>query len=288
MTAYAVQTRPAPVPARVPAVASVAVRRVLATGSAHGAVLGASRHAVWIRVDDDVVVVSASDATRLPNGIEIAAQAASDPFGSIRHGDRVAFGSASVGFDGLKVETVRWWDPRPILAPTTASAAWARVRHLPSSVPGLDARPLRNALLATSSSALRSAAAALLGAGPGLTPVGDDLLAGALAATRVLGMAVGAGGVSTLLDESEGRLIGSAQARTTAFSAALIRCALRGEVAAPAGAFLRALAGRGDVDRTHRRLLSVGHSSGPALAAGIVLAGEALHQLHTTPTGGPQ
>ena len=288
MTAYAVQTRLAPVPVRVPAVASVAIRPVLATGSANGEVLGASRHAVWICVDDDVFVVSTRDATRLPNSIEIAAEAASDPFGSIRHGDRVTFGPASIGFEGLTVEAVRWWDPRPILAPTTASAVWARSRHLPSSVSGLDARPLHSALSTASSSTLLSASAALLGAGPGLTPEGDDFLAGALAATRTLGMAVGAGGAATLLDDAEGPLIDSFLSRTTAFSAALIRCALHGAVAAPAAAFLRALAGRGGVDRTHRRLLSVGHSSGPALAAGIVLAGEALHQLHTTPNGGLQ
>ncbi len=288
MTASAVQARPAPVPVRVPAAASIAVRPLLESADAHGEVLGVSSHAVWIRTGGHVVVVSTRDATRLPNGIEIVALAAAEPFGSIEHRERVTVGPASIVFERLTVEVVRWWDPRPILAPMTSRALSARVRSLPSSVPEIETQRLRFALSTESPSALCSAAAALLGRGPGLTPEGDDYLAGALAATRTLGASLGAGGALVMLDDAAAQLAAAARTRTTAFSAALICCALRGEVAAPAAAFLRALAGRGDVRGAHRNLLSVGHSSGPALAAGIVLGAESLDQLHAIPNGGFQ
>ncbi len=288
MTASAVQARPASAPVRVPAAASIAVRPQLASADAHGEVLGVSSHAVWIRTRDDVVVVSTRDATRLPNGVEIVALAAADPFGSIEHRERVTVGPTSIVFTALTVEVVRWWDPRPILAPTNLRALSARIRGLPSSVPDVDTRRLRLALSTSAPAELCSAAAALLGRGPGLTPEGDDYLAGALAATRTLGSTLGDRRPLAMLDDAGPRLIATARTRTTAFSAALIRCALRGEVAEPAAALLRALAGRGDVLGTHRRLLSVGHSSGPALAAGIVLGAKSLVQPHATPNGGLQ
>jgi len=288
MTASAVQARPAPAPVRVPAAASIAVRPQLASGDARGEVLGVSSHAVWIRTGDDVVVVSTRDATRLPNAVEIAALAAADPFGSIEHRERVTVGSTSIAFAALTVEVARWWDPRPILAPTNRRELSARVRGLPSSVPDVETRRLRHALSTSSPSELCSVATGLLGRGPGLTPEGDDYLAGALAATRTLGSTLGAERALAMLDDADPQVTAVARTRTTAFSAALIRCALRGEVAAPAAALLRALAGRGDVLEAHRRLLSVGHSSGPALAAGIVLGTESLTQLHDTPNGGLQ
>lgn len=288
MTASAVQARPAPVPVRVPAAASIAVRPLLASTDVRGEVLGVSSHAVWIRTGDDVVVVSTRDATRLPNAIEIAALAAADPFGSIEHRERVTVGPTSIAFAALTVEVARWWDPRPILAPTNRRDLSARVCVLPSSVPDVETRRLRFALSTESAPELCSASAGLLGRGPGLTPEGDDYLAGALAATRTLGSTLGAERALAMLDDAGPRLIAAARARTSAFSAALIRCAMRGEVAEPAAALLRALAGRGDVLEAHRRLLSVGHSSGPALAAGIVLGAESLTQLHVTPNGGLQ
>lgn len=277
-----------PVPVRVPAVASVALRPVLAASALHAEVLGVSSHAVWLRAGDQVVVVSTSDATRLPNSLEIAAAAVSDPFASVGHRDRASIGRNQIGFDGLVVEAVRWWDPRPSLAPLSQRGLSARVCRLPSSIHGLDGSGLREALSTKSSTGLCSAATALLGRGPGLTPQGDDYLAGAIAATRLLGRAVGDDKALAMLEEARNEVTRAAASRTTLFSSALIRHALRGEVAAPAAAFLRAVAGRGDVNKTHRRLLSVGHSSGPTLAAGIVLGARSLTQSHTTTDGGPQ
>ena len=66
-----------------------------------------------------------------------------------------------------------------------------------------------------------------------------------------------------------------APVRTTALSAALLWHAARGECVDEVAAVAAALSGRLDVDAALRRLLDVGHTSGAALAAGLVLAAEA-------------
>jgi hypothetical protein len=259
----------------MPGVGSTAIAELLeAPGT--GVVLGSSSHAVWLLVGDAVVVISSSDSTRLPNGVEVAAAASEDPFGSVQHGESVEIGGNRIMLVGLTVDVVRWWDPRPALPATTAEELGRLLQSLPSEVPDIDGSRLRDALHKMSGTGLLEAAGELLGWGTGLTPEGDDYLAGALAALAILGSAVGSEESAAMLAAIEQPLAELVVERTTTFSAALIDNALRGEVAAPAGDLLRALAGRGDVETSHAELCAVGHSSGPALAAGIVLGAHAL------------
>ena len=97
-----------------------------------------------------------------------------------------------------------------------------------------------------------------------------------MAATRLLAEALGWERVISMVAGISIPMAELAAARTTTFSAALIQSALRGHVAEPAGALLRALSGRGDVAGSHLSLIRVGHTSGPALAAGIVLGAQSL------------
>jgi len=288
MTARAVQARPTSVPVRVPAVASLALRHLFTSDAATASVLGASSHAVWLHAEGDVLVVSTRDATRLPNGVEIATTSEAGLLELVPRGASVVVGPGSLELGSLVVDLVRWWDPRPALPSTTSDDLGVAIGGLPRSVPGIDSRALSSALAVTSPEDLVDASVALLGRGPGLTPEGDDVLAGALAAIRTLGTALGSRPALAMLDEAEGALADAANSRTTTFSAALIRCALRGEVAAPVGGLLRALAGRGDVDPNHRDLQRVGHTSGPALAAGIVLGAQSLIEAEATHNGGVQ
>jgi len=118
-----------------------------------------------------------------------------------------------------------------------------------------DQLPLRAlALLAAGDPA---AVPMLLGRGDGLTPVGDDVLAGWLVATRAAGRpndAV-AGAVHAALD------------RTTSLSAALLRHAAAGE-AIPA---FRSVLASGGTEAV-AGLLAVGHSSGAGMLLGARLA----------------
>jgi hypothetical protein len=108
----------------------------------------------------------------------------------------------------------------------------------------------------------------LLGRGSGLTPVGDDVLAGWVA-TAVAGSAPTA-------DETPvaAAVARQAAAMTTLLSATLLDCARRGEVIPQFRALLLSLAapGRTDVDDALDALLRVGHTSGAGLALGTVLA----------------
>jgi hypothetical protein len=101
----------------------------------------------------------------------------------------------------------------------------------------------------------------LVGRGDGLTPFGDDVLCGWLAAHRAAGVATSA------VDD----VVRRALARTTTLSATLLECALEGEVADPAADYLRAL-GTPGAATARRSLVALGHSSGEGLASGIDLA----------------
>ena len=112
--------------------------------------------------------------------------------------------------------------------------------------------------------ALANAVRGLIGLGPGLTPAGDDVLAGAL-------LALGAAGDlprQRALAEAVGGLLD----RTTPLSAVLLDQACRSRAVPEVGALLRALACGGDLDSALVALSLVGHTSGPALALGIRLA----------------
>jgi hypothetical protein len=104
-------------------------------------------------------------------------------------------------------------------------------------------------------------APSLLGAGPGLTPLGDDVLCGWLAAHR-------AAGVPTPHADAVVRELLPA---TTLLSATLLDCALAGEVLPEVGAWLSALGTPDEVPRL-AALRSVGATSGAGLAEGARLA----------------
>ena len=104
-------------------------------------------------------------------------------------------------------------------------------------------------------------AAALIGSGTGLTPYGDDVVSGYLAAHRA------AGSPTDRLDAEVIRLL----PRTTVLSATLLECALRGEVL-PEVADLLAAWGTPAATTAEAALLCVGASSGAGLLEGARLA----------------
>jgi len=101
----------------------------------------------------------------------------------------------------------------------------------------------------------------LVGAGAGLTPLGDDVLVGWLAAHRAAGVPTPA------VDTALRRCLD----RTTLLSATLLACALAGEVADPLRHHLAAL-GTHREPATRAALAGWGASSGCGLAHGVDLA----------------
>ena len=287
----------------VPGAASTCLRRLLAGPPRPAQVLGAAPGAVYLQVqavayetppdayaspatcpEPDVVAVLASDAVRLPVALVVAGRTADAPLAAAVGADHARVGDGTVrmgelrGGEALRVTVGRWWSPTPPRTPkerTRAPDAADReaVRALQTL---LDADPhhlgeplasrvsrLRAAVATADAPAVRRAAVRLLGLGPGLTPSGDDVLAGlllGLAPSRVR---------SALAD-----VAAAAGERTTALSATLLRQAAAGHAAPPVVAVADALAA-GDAARVRQAvpaLLAVGHSSGYDTACGLLAA----------------
>ncbi len=145
--------------------------------------------------------------------------------------------------DVVSLRVTRWWSPpRPTgLAAPEASrwSPWAR------SV-GHDLRPMD-----------------LVGRGEGLTPAGDDVLAGALVAAHAIGD-------PRLHDWRGATRAALAGRRTTAVSVGMLHAALDGWSSPALADGLTALCGPDDPGPALERLLAVGHSSGRHLLDGVV------------------
>ena len=254
----------------LPAVASLALAPVIEGRPRPGVVLGSADAAVWLGIDDGVLVIGTGDAVRLPNGIAVAAPSRQRPLRTIRHGDTATVGDGAVSFPSLHLPVVRWWDPVPPVAAADSGSVLAAVASLQGVVPVMEDHGLRRGLADGDDRAALEAARSLIGRGDGLTPEGDDLVAGTVAGFLLIGRSLGALAIAGVVAAVEGPILDHVSRATTAFSAALLAHAFRGEVAVPAAALVSALAGWGDPAGAARELMKVGHSSGPALAAGII------------------
>lgn len=240
------------------------------------------RHGRLSLVDEGtrhIVALVAADGTCLPNSLVLDRQGDARRLGTVGPGDTVTIAHGTLVLGDVTVQVTSWADRRlhltavdPCeLAARLEWAEWllARQAHLPD--------PLRDRLDDVCSSALAAdreaafdAAMALLGLGPGLTPSGDDLLAGLVAAGRTVARALpGVGATDRLLEQLGGDLAEAAWERTTRLSATLLWHAARAELAAPARAVLLGLAGRTRLAPAVHRLLALGHTSGRDLAHGI-------------------
>lgn len=203
-------------------------------------VLGSGRGAVHLDLDGFVVTLTGPGVPLMPNGAAVAslpalAWVACDPSGS------------------------RIWDPvvTPMAggpAQVAALSAWLSARLEVPYAPSLD-----------------GAAGRLLGRGPGLTPEGDDILAGAAIGLRALAAAAGlpgdrARGLARSLCPADVRR------RTGALSATLLELAVSGAAPEPAHRLL----GTGDREAALADLRRLGASTGAAIAAGIALAAQYL------------
>jgi hypothetical protein len=168
-----------------------------------------------------VVSLTAPGAPRMPNGVETSVEA--------RVGQRMTVGGGALRVGRQVVEPGPGWNPRPAFVPFHCLA------------PGPEPR-----------------AELYAGRGAGLTPAGDDLLAGYVA------------GLVLLHGETKhaAQLAREAAGRTVPLSATLLGHAARGEVPEPVHVLL--------ATSDTRPLLAFGHSSGIAWLRGLISAGYPL------------
>ncbi|MGI8575997.1 MAG: DUF2877 domain-containing protein [Egibacteraceae bacterium] len=269
-------------------VCSVAVADWVAGPLQPARVLGAFRSAVHLQLAGEsgppqVVALVTNEGVALPNAVLVSSPDGVASLASLHDGE-ASVGAGEVTVGALRVVARRWWNPRPQLPATSTEALAAAFHELTGRHPvgpdeaGLDVAPrvavLEEAVHRGDPDACVEAAGALIGLGSGLTPAGDDVVAGLLAGLRLLPTAVGEDGgrSAALADRLEAAVVPTAHLRTPALSAALLAHAGRGEVARPVARLLRALTGRGDSEAAARRLANVGHTSGRDLLTGLHIA----------------
>lgn len=121
------------------------------------------------------------------------------------------------------------------------------------------------------------AAETLIGLGPGLTPAGDDLLTGLIAAAVLLSETLGIR--PDFYQQFGTSVLKRAQDRTTLLSANWIEYATRGEVSQPLGCLLQALVVPAQPQRLEAlagEVLASGATSGADLLAGVILGSQCL------------
>lgn len=248
----------------------------LVTATVHGAPVGATvvgvhRYALYLAVGGSVLPVVTCDAVPLPTAVRLAAPSGAVSWG-VDTGQVVTVGGGRVVLPGLDVVAARTWRPARVRsAPLTPHAA-------EPGEAGAESGWLADGIRAVSSGVGErgTAVGGLVGRGAGLTPSGDDALAGALLVAHALG-------TGTALAEAVRARLGA----TTAVSAALLAAAADGYAARPVVTLVDA-AVAGDPDAVARALpavLAIGHTSGADTVTGIRAALEALITCGGTSTG---
>ncbi|MEO6881924.1 MAG: DUF2877 domain-containing protein [Mycobacteriaceae bacterium] len=272
---------------KIPGACSTAIRAVTAGAPQAAHWLGAVDAALYLTTTGPhptVFAVLGSDAVRLPCGLVLASTRAELPLTRIApaHAARVqenaVVGNHRVewaGPDGLvTVVAARQWAPLRVRTGSPGPGALAELRSLLTPCE-LGLEPHRLDRLAEHADP--TAVAGLLGRGPGLTPSGDDVLAGYL---------LGAGAFGLEIHPVRAAVAARAPQATSALSAQLLRHAARGEAVGELVELVHvltdpALDDTAPADTARERLvgvaaalLRVGHTSGAGLAWGVLLAGE--------------
>ena len=240
----------------LPAAAPLPARDLLAGPLRTGRVVGMHPSCVYVVTDPAeprLVAVETADALGLPCALRLGLDRGDRPFAGVSPGDRARVGEDRVEAGPLTLRVVRWWAPPVVRPPSGGPPRWPDLAELLRDVPApvdLDGHPDADPH-------------ALLGRGPGLTPAGDDVLAGWLLAVHHDPAAR-----DRLLP-----VVAAAPGATSALAATLLEDAAGGRGIPAAVAVAEALGGHGsagDLRSALDRLLRVGHSSGAALAHGLL------------------
>jgi hypothetical protein len=261
----------------VTAAGSLSVKALINRPTRQATLLAAFPTAVYVRLfDDQVIALLTRDAVRLPCGLVLAATSTEQPLIELHRS--VATGAGQVRVGSMTVEISRTIS---VSAPAGLVPDAAAVERAGRELEQLGFTEHGPGLVDTLAASLLGPQEVvdpvrrLLGAGSGLTPSGDDVLAGFLVASQSFGVCA---------DELRSAVSTHASGATTDLSAALLRHAARGESIPQVDALLRALAaGRAlnRVDEALADLVRVGHTSGVALATGIQAAAQASIELRS-------
>jgi hypothetical protein len=247
-------------------------------------VIAATPHATYLEVADSdktLLCLASSAAVRVPCAVVLESKAL-PPQVAVGTMARVGGGCVSILDDGVGSTTFRaqrWWRP-----PRPRGLGAVPPSRLAGAVGWLAGR-VADPLDATGRAAVAELVAALsaghdpdepvqrlLGRGTGLTPTGDDVLAGALVTLQALGSPA-----ARTLARS---VLALAPGATTTVSAGLLRHAADGTCIPQLSDLLTTVGsptGEEALPRAAGALLAVGHCSGAGLLHGVLVAVAIAH-----------
>lgn len=248
-----VPTRYGPLVTCRPGAASTLLRELLTGPRREARVVGRHPTCVYVLVDDDVAAVETADGVGLPASLRLGVDARSGVLSAVRRDERPRIGAGGLSFADLTVTVGRWWSPRRPRPVREGDCLPHRISRLADLVAAHPA-PVD----------VDSSVENLVGLGPGLTPAGDDVLAGML-----VGVHHSPDARAVLVD----RVLPLTH-RTTTLSATLLRNAASGHGVPALLDVADLVAGHGAAELLPPavdRLVRVGHSSGTALAWGLLV-----------------
>lgn len=231
-----------------PGAASTVLRGLLTGPDREARVLGSHRTCVYLQVGSEVLVIESADALGLPCAVRLGIDSGSAALQGVRRTDPATVGRGVLAVGELNVRVARWWAPRrprPGIDPQRLPALALSLAGHPAPVP-IDA-PVTD----------------LVGLGPGLTPAGDDVLAGMLVALHH----------ADARRRLAAQILPLAAQRTTALSTTLLNHAAEGYTLPALIDLADSVAGHapaGALPDVVARLMEVGHSSGTAMAWGLL------------------
>lgn len=256
-----------------PAAVSSLVLEAITGPRRQARVLGAFSTCVYLDLGehDAVLALLARDALVQPIGLRLAASSAEIRWG-VGPGDTVAVGRGRVRLPSADVVAARVHHPARVTSPANPDRVQSSSARALGSGDGALADLARDlAAAALAGRPVASHLSSLIGAGAGLTPSGDDAVAGVLLSLR-------SAGELEAVDRLASDLL-PLLPRTTSISAALLRAAADGYAAPEVVTLVDLLAqpaGLQSLDSVLDGVLAIGHSSGRDLVSGVAGAHRAL------------
>jgi hypothetical protein len=231
-------------------------------------VLGRFATAQYLRLArGEVIALLSSDAVRLPIGLILPTSSREFPLSHLSGPVVVGSGAVRIGDWSCRVSRLVVPQAPADLAPDRH--AYEHLRHRLAIYQSADSDlRLSDSVLddVHSPEVAADLVRRLLGVGPGLTPAGDDVLAGLL---------VGLWSFGHRAEPLRLAVLAGLPAGTTDLSAVLLRCAARGESIPQVNQLLRTMSvstWQGQLDQAMHDLVRVGHTSGAAMATGVLAA----------------
>lgn len=260
-----------------------------------------------IAVGDLLITVQDAGRQHVPTSVRVCAMGSGSWSPAVRAGDRASHqaGVLAFGRHVLDLSRVPVWAPGPTAGWTQPQAARRRLAqlagirrthvrmHAHPATPELDRDVRALTVLLPGAltpeprapmdgSGLDSVVRRLVGAGAGLTPAGDDVLVGLLAALLRAGRGVSP--AATAFDWI-GAVAERYAHRTTDISAHYLRLAARGHVSEPLSALIDAVVSDSPTETLRGRandVLDVGASSGADALLGVLIGLDAVLDLPLT------